>query len=92
MNIIEIPIAVPITIPTTSPKSNPEIESIFQTTNATLLDLEIILDSSSVMMDSNSKLFWEFIMNLGNGENRKCGSVRIFENIDFKLSRQEKLD
>jgi hypothetical protein len=31
-------------------------------------------------------------MNLGNGENRKCGSVRIFENIDFKLSRQEKLD
>jgi|LWDU01.1.fsa_nt_gi hypothetical protein len=57
MNIIEIPIAVPITIPTTSPKSNPEIESIFQTTNATLLDLEIILDSSSVMMDSNSKLF-----------------------------------
>ena len=92
MNIIEIPIAVQITIPTTSPKSNLEIESIFQTTNAILLDLEIILDSSSVMMDSNSKLFWEFIMNLDNGENRKYGSVRIFENIDSKLSRQEKLD
>ena len=92
MNIIEIPIAVLITILTTSPKSNPEIESIFKTTNATLLDLEIILDSSSVMMDSNSKLFWEFIMNLDNGENRKYGSVRIFENIDFKLPRQEKLD
>ena len=27
-----------------------------------------------------------------NGENRKYGSLRIFENIDFKLSRQEKLD
>ena len=92
MNIIEIPIAVRITITTTSPKSNLEIESIFETTNATLLDLEIILDSSSVMMDSKSKLFWEFIMNLGNGENRKYGSVKIFENIDFKLSRQEKLD
>ena len=57
MNIIEISIAVPITILITSPKSNPEIESIFETTNETLLDLEIILDSSSVMMDSNSKLF-----------------------------------
>jgi hypothetical protein len=27
-------------------------------------------------------------MNLGNGENRKCGSVRIFENID--LNYQDK--
>jgi len=77
MNIKHIPIATPIVIPTTSPRLNPEIESIFETTNATLLDLEIILDSSSVMMDSNSKLFWEFIMNLGNGKNRKYGSVRI---------------
>ena len=31
-------------------------------------------------------------MNLGNGENKKYGSVRIFENMDFKLPRQEKLD
>ena len=31
-------------------------------------------------------------MNLGNGENRKYDSVRIFENIDFKLPIQEKLD
>jgi hypothetical protein len=57
MNIKHIPIATPIVIPTTSPRLNLEIESIFETTNATLLDLEIILDSSSVMMDSNSKLF-----------------------------------